>query len=61
MLDIQHPDITWAEATGYPSWNQPKDICCDYCGCIIDDEIYEDEHHETLCLDCLLKLHLKED
>ena len=56
---IQHPEITWAERTGYPSWGQPRDIQCDECGNIIEDEIYEDEYHETLCLDCLLKLHLK--
>ena len=56
---MQHPEITWAERTGYPSWNQPRDIQCDECGDIIEDEVYEDEYHETLCLDCLLKLHLK--
>lgn len=57
---LEHPEIDWAMRTGYPSWNQPKDICCDKCGCIIDDEVYEDEYNEQLCLDCLLKLHLKE-
>ena len=56
---MQHPEITWAERTGYPSWNQPRDIRCDECGHDIEDEVYEDEYHETLCLDCLLKLHLK--
>ena len=31
---LEHPDITWALRTGYPSWNQP----------IEDDyEEYEDE------------------
>ena len=59
MLDIQHPEITWAERTGYPSWNQPVDVVCDNCDEIIDDEVYEDEYNENLCLDCLLKLHLK--
>lgn len=58
---MQHPEITWAERTGYPSWNQPVDITCDNCGDIIDDEVYEDEVYSSLCLDCLLKLHLKED
>jgi hypothetical protein len=58
---IQHPEITWAERTGYPSWSQPRDIRCDHCGCEIEDEVYEDEYNEQLCLDCLLKLHLKED
>ena len=54
-----HPEIEMAMRTGYPSWNQPSETRCDCCGDIIDDEIYEDECHETLCLDCLLKLHLK--
>ena len=58
---IEHPEITWAERTGYPSWNQPIDFVCDNCGDIIDDEVYEDELYDCLCLDCLLKLHLRED
>ena len=57
---MQHPEITWVERTGYPSWNQPVNIVCDNCGEVIDDEVYTDEYHESLCLDCLLKLHLKE-
>ena len=61
MNIFDHPEITWAERTGYPSWNQPVDIVCDNCGDIIEDEVYEDELHNCLCLDCLLKLHLKED
>ena len=62
MLNIpDHPEITWAERTGYPSWNQPSETRCDNCGDIIDGEVYEDEYNENLCLDCLLKLHLKED
>jgi hypothetical protein len=58
--DLEHPEITWAERTGYPSWNQPKEVYCDRCGDIIDDESYEDEHYDCLCLDCLMKTHLKE-
>lgn len=58
---IQHPEITWVERTGYPSWNQPIEIRCDNCGGIIDDEVYEDEYNESLCLDCLLSLHLKKE
>ena len=57
---IQHPEITWIEQTGYPSWNQPEDLYCDNCGEVIDEEVYEDENNEHLCLDCLLKLHLKD-
>lgn len=22
MMDLEHPEITWAERTGYPSWEQ---------------------------------------
>ena len=55
-----HPEVEMAMRTGYPSWNQPIEISCDNCGCVIDGEVYEDEYHETLCLDCLLKLHLKD-
>lgn len=58
---VQHPEIDWAMRTGYPSWNQPNELRCDNCGCVIEDEAYEDEYNETLCLDCLLSLHLKEE
>ena len=58
---IQHPEIDWAMRTGYPSWNQPSEIRCENCGDIIDNEVYEDEYHESLCLDCLLSLHLKKE
>ena len=58
---LQHPEIECALATGYPSWNQPREILCDNCGDIIDDEVYEDEYNENLCLDCLLSLHLKKE
>lgn len=54
-----HPEIAMAMRTGYPSWNQPSETRCDNCGCVIEDEVYEDEYNETLCLDCLLSLHLK--
>lgn len=55
-----HPEIAMAMRTGYPSWSQPIDIKCEHCGDIIEDEVYQDEHYDNLCLDCLLKLHLKE-
>lgn len=61
MFDLpDHPDIAMTMRTGYPSWKQPIDIVCDNCGEVIEDEVYQDEYHDTLCLDCLLKLHLKE-
>ena len=31
---LEHPEITWIERTGYPSWAQPKDN---------DDEEEDDE------------------
>lgn len=57
---LEHPEIGWAERTGYPSWNQPKSLICDDCGNEIEDgEVYEDRLHTTLCRDCLLRLHKK--
>ena len=55
-----HPDIVWAERTGYPSWNQPKSIYCEECGKCLDDEpVYESGVHDCLCDECLLALHKK--
>lgn len=58
------PEIRWALETGYPSWGQPKPICCEKCDEVlydededIDEPMYKDEHHDCLCADCLLKLH----
>lgn len=59
-MDLEHPEITWALRTGYPSWSQPKKIYCSYCdNDISDEEVYEDEDYDCLCEDCLLKLHKK--
>lgn len=60
MRDIQHPEITWLEETGYPSWLQPEEYNCEVCGDeLYPDEIYEDINHDFLCEHCLLKLHKK--
>ena len=59
MRDLEHPEITCALRTGYPSWNQPKERTCEVCGDELYLEIYEDFDHEFLCEDCLLKLHRK--
>ena len=60
MLDIQHPEITWAERTGFPSWAQPSELTCELCGDeLYFDAIYEDFDHDFLCECCLLKLHRK--
>lgn len=59
-----HPEILTIQRTGYPSWNQPpQNPFCSRCGKELDvsyDNIYEDEQHEFLCKECLLKLHEKE-
>lgn len=38
--DLEHPEVTWALRTGYPSWMQPKDNDCE------DDWDYEDDIEE---------------
>lgn len=58
MVQIQHPEIDWIERTGYPSYNQPKEIYCGECGKdITDSEVYCDETYDHLCKRCLLWLH----
>ena len=55
-----HPEIQWAESTGYPSWQQEPKWTCEACGIALEsDNAYEDEDHELLCEECLLKLHKK--
>ena len=60
MFDIEHPDITAIRSTGYPLNYQPVEYYCDNCGSEIEDEVYEDDYHKLLCLDCLLAIHKKE-
>ena len=59
--DIEHPEITWIERTGYPSYaqyTQPTEINCEYCGEVIEeDDSYIDTYYDYICEDCLLKLH----
>lgn len=61
IRDIEHPEITWIERTGYPSYaqyTQPTEINCEYCGEVIEeDDSYIDTYYDYLCEDCLLKLH----
>ena len=57
---LEHPEVTWCLRTGYPSYNQPREVRCELCGDIIDDEIYEDDGFDCLCLDCLKTLHVKD-
>ena len=63
MIEVpDHPEIRWAEATGYPSWKQEDEShYCENCGeCLDDKEAYEDRYHDWLCKDCLLTLHEKD-
>ena len=60
MSNIQHPDITWCERTGYTQDNQPESHYCERCGtCLDDEDEYEDALHEHLCESCLLAIHKK--
>ena len=60
MTMYEHPEIGWAERTGYPSWNHPEEIYCQCCGDVIDEDVYEDETYDTLCEFCLKQRHRKE-
>ncbi len=58
--DLEHPDITSAQRTGYPRDNQPRSYYCGECGTCLDGEtVYENEHYEHLCERCLKMLHKK--
>lgn len=58
---LEHPDITAALRTGYPSWKQEDDYVeyCGECGRAIyeDEDTYECRTHSILCEDCLKMLH----
>lgn len=62
MKGIEHPEISWIERTGYPSWKQdPPQIYCEECGRNITEEnVYEDENHKYMCCECLLFYHRKD-
>lgn len=56
-----HPEIESVMRTGYPSWNQPKEIYCECCdNDISDEEVFEDGEYEYLCVTCLMKKYKKE-
>lgn len=58
MRDLEHPEITWAQQTGYPSWKQQEEYKCEVCGCeLYSYERYKDERHDCICEECLLMLH----
>lgn len=55
-----HPDIEFIMNHGYPRGHEPKSYYCDECGRELEGEdIFEDETHEYLCVNCLLKLYEK--
>ena len=61
-VDLQHPDITWIEKTGYPSDKQEKHHYCGECGrCLHNKEVYSDRLYAYLCRECLLMLHEKQN
>ena len=44
MYDLEHPEITCALQTGFPSWKQKTPPKCELCGYeLYLDEMYEDE------------------
>lgn len=56
----EHPDITYANATGYPRGEEPEYYFCQRCNDeLLDDEVYEDESYDCICADCLKVLHKK--
>lgn len=57
MEQLQHPDITAAERTGYPRHRQPRVFTtCDWCGSkIYEGDTYFDIHGLILCADCLIE------
>jgi hypothetical protein len=56
---LEHPDITAIRNYGYPLNHLPVEQWCEECGREIEDEVYEDEDHKSLCVNCLLSLHKK--
>ena len=59
---LEHPDISSALKTGYPTWNQPdEEVFCGECGCSLRGKVvYDDRYYNCLCEECLLRLHRKE-
>ena len=54
MPDLEHPDISYALATGYPK-SAPSGVCtCAYCGCVIrEDDPYYEIAGVDYCPDCV--------
>lgn len=61
--DLEHPDITHANLTGYPrGYDEDERVYCELCGVdITDKEQYYDHRHDHLCAECLLFLHERND
>jgi hypothetical protein len=64
VSNLQHPDITKVERTGYLYGDQEEEhapYCCE-CGKLLryeEEEVYEDNRNSVLCEDCLKMLHRK--
>lgn len=53
---LEHPDITWARATGYPhGYEEPEDIYCPVCGAENPEKLYRfrGDHDWLGCSECI--------
>lgn len=57
MNDLEHPDISRALATGYPSRSRASCTCCDWCGDPVSySDWYIEIDDETICWNCILDM-----
>lgn len=49
---LQHPEITWIEQTGYPSWMQETEVLNDEDDEEYDEDGYDQDSYDAYC-DCL--------
>ena len=59
--DLEHPSITALRRNGVPVKTSLAVVYCDECGCEIDGDVYQDQYHDSLCLECLKFLCKKGD
>ena len=60
MRDLEHPDITKVNLTGYPRGYDCGDLICERCHNELSaDEWYCDDTYDVLCEFCLKDLHRK--
>ena len=54
--DLQHPDITAAERTGYAAGREPEWPTCPVCGAICEDVYFNQRYVCVGCDVCLDKI-----